>query len=192
MFAVLAELLGGASFNPLANISNFAAGEGKETLLTLLLRIPAQTAGMQIGAWLTWHFVVPHTHRHTLEGPVIKPGVNTAVGALTEFSLVLFLNTLVLYIFFGRPSSVGQKAAVLLPATLVAIMAGAAFTGPSMNPLFAFSWAYHHNRHTSLDHFLVYWIAPISGAVLAGLVFRWFLKPRPQKLTMEEITKKTT
>lgn len=42
IFTIIAEFLGGASFNPTGNASFYAAGVGDDSLISMALRFPAQ------------------------------------------------------------------------------------------------------------------------------------------------------
>lgn len=50
---------------------------------------------------------------------------------------------------------------------------GAPFTGPSLNPIMAFSWDWHYRQHGTLEHYVVFWAAPFLGAVIAGVLYKW-------------------
>ncbi|CAI5992677.1 unnamed protein product [Closterium sp. NIES-64] len=180
-FGGAAAALGGASFNPLANLINYLADEADETVLGLLLRFPAQAGGMVIGTMLTWEFI-PESLKHTVNGPALPPGVSVLAGATAEFTLTFVLNLVVLWTLFLGPSSDLSKAFIMVTATIVAIAAGMGFSGPSMNPLFAFGWVYTLDQEMSVQHFIVYWAAPTAGAVLAAAFYRIYLKPHKAAL----------
>eukprot|EP00475_Leptophrys_vorax_P042872 TRINITY_DN80832_c0_g1_i1.p1 TRINITY_DN80832_c0_g1~~TRINITY_DN80832_c0_g1_i1.p1 ORF type:complete len:325 (+),score=26.03 TRINITY_DN80832_c0_g1_i1:63-1037(+) len=188
-FGGAAAALGGASFNPLANLINYLADEADETALGLLLRLPAQTAGMLIGTTLTWE-IMPESLRHTVQGPAVPPGMPLLAGAAAEFLLTFLLNLVVLWAVFLGPKSEASKVVILVTATLVAIAAGASFSGPSMNPLFAFGWVYTLDQEMSIAHFAVYWAAPTAGAVLAAAYYRIYLKPHKEAALKEAARKK--
>lgn len=61
-----------------------------------------------------------------------------------------------------------------LLATVVLIVAGSYYTGPSMNPAVAASWHFHYviGRRDLTEVVLVFWVAPFVGALVAGLLFR--------------------
>jgi MIP family channel proteins len=67
--------------------------------------------------------------------------------------------------------SVGRFAPLSIGfAVLINVMAGANFTGGSLNPARSFGPAAISNVWT--DHW-VYWVGPISGGILAGLVYKY-------------------
>lgn len=59
------------------------------------------------------------------------------------------------------------------------IMGGAAYTGPSMNPAFTFAWFWHTSGHENWEHFLVFWMAPLTGGALVGWLWAWLTSPAP-------------
>mmetsp|Transcript_20616 Transcript_20616/g.57217 ORF Transcript_20616/g.57217 Transcript_20616/m.57217 type:complete len:81 (-) Transcript_20616:228-470(-) len=59
---------------------------------------------------------------------------------------------------------------IQLGATVLLILGGLEYTGPSMNPQVTFCWFWHFEGHSSYEHFLVFWTAPILGALLAGFM----------------------
>ncbi|CAI5487980.1 unnamed protein product [Closterium sp. Naga37s-1] len=182
-FGGAAAALGGASFNPLANLINYLADEADETALGLLLRFPAQAGGMVIGTMLTWEFI-PESLKHTVNGPALPPGVSVLAGATAEFTLTFVLNLVVLWTLFLGPSSDLSKAFIMVTATIVAIAAGMGFSGPSMNPLFVSasppsSLLHSHTRSHPCSHTLAL-PRSLSRAFLLNLVVLWtlFLGPK--------------
>ncbi|CAI5997741.1 unnamed protein product [Closterium sp. NIES-64] len=180
-FGGAADALGGASYNPLTNLINYLADEDDETALGLLLRLPAQAGGMVIGAMLTWKFI-PESLKHTVNGPALPPGVSVLAGATAEFTLTFLLFLVVMWTLFLGPSSDRLKEVIMVSATIVVIAAGMGFSGPSLNPLFAFGWVYTLDQEMSVQHFIVYWAAPTAGAVLAAAFYRIYLKPHKAAL----------
>ncbi|GIM05054.1 hypothetical protein Vretimale_9513 [Volvox reticuliferus] len=66
-------------------------------------------------------------------------------------------------------------------STVVLSWVGYYFTGPSLNPFVSFSWHLHYKRQNDLEHYLVFWSAPILGALAAGLAFMFRSKSTPRK-----------
>ncbi|EMS51121.1 Aquaporin SIP2-1 [Triticum urartu] len=54
-------------------------------------------------------------------------------------------------------------------------------TGGIMNPASAFAWAYARGDHTSFDHLLVYWLAPLQATLVAVWVVTFLTKPKKTK-----------
>lgn len=178
IFGFIGDLLGGASFNPTATAAFYAAGlGGADSLVSAALRFPAQAAGA-VGGVLAIVEVMPLQYKHMLGGPSLKVDVNT--GAIAEGFLTFLITFAVLFIVIKGPNSIIVKNWLLSMSTVSLIVAGSSYTGPSMNPANAFGWAYINNQHNSWEHFLVYWISPFVGAILAAWIFR-FLFPPPTK-----------
>ncbi|KAK4770142.1 hypothetical protein SAY87_030674 [Trapa incisa] len=177
VFEIIGNALGGASFNPTATASFYAAGIGSDDLLSMALRFPAQAVGAVAGV-LAITEVMPAQHKHMLGGPSLKVDLHT--GAIAEGVLTFIITFAVLLIILRGPKSPFIKTWLLAVATVAVVVAGSPYTGPSMNPANAFGWAYVNNWHNTWEQFYVYWICPFVGAILAAWVFR-VLFPPPMK-----------
>lgn len=175
VFNVVSEVLGGASFNPTGNAAFYVVGIGSDSLFSMALRFPAQAAGA-VGGALAIVELMPSQFKHTLIGPSVKVDLHT--GAIAEGALTFFITLAVLWIMIKGPGSSIVKTLMLSVATVALIVAGSGFTGPSMNPVNAYGWAYINNRHNTWEQLYVYWICPFIGAILAAWVFK-FLFPLP-------------
>ncbi|PKU77780.1 aquaporin SIP1-2 [Dendrobium catenatum] len=175
VFNIVSEILGGASFNPTGNAAFYAAGISGDSLFSMALRFPAQAAGA-VGGALAIVELMPSQYKHTLIGPSVK--VDLTTGAIAEGVLTFLITFAVLWIMIKGPVNSLVKTLMLSVATVALIVAGSGYTGPSMNPVNAYGWAYINNQHNTWEHFYVYWICPFIGAILAALVFR-FLFPLP-------------
>ncbi|KAI6697082.1 hypothetical protein NL676_017201 [Syzygium grande] len=178
VFDLIGSALGGASFNPTATASFYAAGVGSDDLLSMALRFPAQAAGA-VGGALAIMEVMPSQYKHMLEGPSMKVDLHT--GAIAEGVLTFLITFLVLLIVLRGPRSSFVKTWLLATVTVALVVAGSSYTGPSMNPANAFGWAYVNNWHNTWEQFYVYWICPFVGAILAAWVFRVLFPPPPVK-----------
>ncbi|XP_047938976.1 aquaporin SIP1-1-like [Salvia hispanica] len=176
IFGFLADLLGGASFNPTGTAAFYAAGLGADSLISAAVRFPAQAAGA-VGGAVAIIEVMPVKYKHMLGGPSLKVDTNT--GATAEGVLTFIMTLAVLFIIFKGPRSVIVKNWMLAMSTVSLVVAGTTYTGPSMNPANAFGWAYVNNAHNTWEHFLVYWISPFVGSILAAWVFRFLCPPPP-------------
>ncbi|KAK2638112.1 hypothetical protein Ddye_025907 [Dipteronia dyeriana] len=174
VFNVIAEVLGGASFNPTGTAAFYAAGLGGDSLISMALRFPAQAAGA-VGGALSIVEVMPPKYKHMLGGPSLKVDLHT--GAIAEGVLTFLITFAVLVIILKGPRGNIVKTWLLAMATVVLVVAGGAYTGPSMNPANAFGWAYLNKWHDTWDQFYVYWICPFVGAILAAWVFRVVFPP---------------
>ncbi|XP_058727402.1 aquaporin SIP1-1-like [Vicia villosa] len=177
-FTAIGNAMGGASFNPTGNASFYAAGLGSDTLFSMALRFPAQALGAVGGAMAIME-VMPPKYRHMIGGPALKVDLHT--GAIAEGVLTFLITFVVLFIIIKGPRSEFLKTLVMSISTVAVIVAGSAYTGPSMNPILAYGWAYLDNWHHTWDQFYVYWICPFIGAILAAWLFRAVFPP-PQKV----------
>ncbi len=170
--------MGGASFNPTATAALYAAGVVPDSLISMAFRFPAQAAGA-VGGALAIMEVMPIHYKHMLKGPSLKVDLHT--GAVAEGVLTFIISFLVLLILLKGPKSSVVKMWLLAMATVTLVIAGSAYTGPSMNPANAFGWAYVNNWHNTWDQLYVYWICPFIGAILAAWIFRFIFPPPPTK-----------
>ncbi|GJY58852.1 aquaporin SIP1-1-like protein [Tanacetum coccineum] len=177
VFGVIGDMLGGASFNPTGTAAFYAAGLGRDTLVSAAVRFPAQALGA-VGGALAIVEMMPLSHKHMLGGPSVKVDLHT--GAIAEGVLTFIMSFLVLYIVLKGPKSPLMKNWMLAMSIVTMVVTGSSYTGPSMNPANAFGWAYVNNRHNTWEQFYVYWICPFIGAIFAGWIFRVFF-PLPSK-----------
>ena len=168
-FTAIGNAMGGASFNPTGNASFYAAGLGSDTLFSMALRFPAQALG-SVGGAMAIMEVMPPKYRHMIGGPSLKVDLHT--GAVAEGVLTFVITFLVLFIVLKGPRSEFMKSLLIAMSTVALIVIGSAYTGPSMNPILAYGWAYLDNWHNTWDQFYVYWICPFIGAILAAWFFR--------------------
>jgi len=64
------------------------------------------------------------------------------------------------------------------------IPAGAGFSGPFMNPAFAFSWFFHLKGARMWEHISVFWGGCLLGSYLAGLAW-FYLVSKSQRTSAE-------
>jgi MIP family channel proteins len=103
--------------------------------------------------------------------PDLAPGIDPGIGILVETVLTFFL----VFVVYGtavdaRAPKIGGLAIGLTVA--LDILFGGPLTGAAMNPARTFGPALasgHWNNH------LVYWIGPMTGGALAGLIYGHFL-----------------
>ncbi|KAK9810267.1 hypothetical protein WJX72_007660 [[Myrmecia] bisecta] len=164
----------GALYNPVHNVAFAAAGRGP--LSKHISRMVGQAIGGVVGAAAALRAIPPAWQsKFPNFGKGLRPGVSLGSGMACEATLGFLLNLCVLW-------SIGQKNKYIafwspLVATIFLVVAGANLTGPSMNPVVSFSWFFHLRGHALLEHLLVFWVAPLAGALAAGLV--WWAAMRP-------------
>ena len=140
--------------------------------------VVAQLSGALIGAVLV-SWVVPDAIEGTLGAHGLAPGVSAGMGVVIELVLTFLLVFVVFATAIDPRGGAGNLAPLAIGfAVLVGTLAAGPFTGASINParsfgpaVVALEWA---------DHW-VYWVGPLAGAALAGLVYQLaFLNREPQ------------
>lgn len=152
--------------------------------------------GGVLGATLAILLVPNHLQRAFAGfGVGVRPGVLLWQGILCELALALVLNVIVLWSLNVNPYVAYWT---LMGATLVIVVVGAELTGPSLNPAIvrgpctgkikpqcaspqSVGWWVHFKGHALIEHVLVFWVAPLTGGLLAGLAWRAMSKPKPRK-----------
>ncbi|MCI14228.1 aquaporin SIP1-1-like, partial [Trifolium medium] len=77
--------------------------------------------------------VMPPKYSHMIGGPALKVDLHT--GAIAEGVLTFVITFLVLFILLKGPRSEFMKTLLMAMSTVAMILAGSAYTGPSMNPI---------------------------------------------------------
>lgn len=175
-FGFLGEALGGASWNPTASVAFAYAGASDDDLWALAVRLPAQMAGA-VGGVMALLEVMPTRYRHTLAGPRVRVPLPT--GVLAEGILTFAITLIVMWALLRGPRSPVAKTLVIIVASVALVAAGEPYTGPAMNPANAFGWAFVANRHTSWEHFAVYWAGPMVGTIFAVWAFNLLFGSQP-------------
>jgi aquaporin TIP len=108
--------------------------------------------------------------------PDLGQGISTGTGILVEMVLTFFL----VFVVYGtavdaRAPKIGGLAIGL--TIVLDILFGGPLTGASMNPARTFGPALASGHW---DNHLVYWIGPLAGGTLAGLVYGRFLIKEPK------------
>nr|KAJ0201608.1 hypothetical protein LSAT_V11C600339000 [Lactuca sativa] len=134
MFGLIADAFGGASFNAIGIIAFSIAGTGgdDDTLMSTAVCFPAQTIGAA-GGVMPLLELMPLEYKHLLEGPTLK--VDLHAGAIGEGVLTFVITFVVLLIIIKGPNSLFLNNWMLSMATMVVILVGSSYTGPSMNPV---------------------------------------------------------
>jgi aquaporin Z len=167
MVSALAHISGG-KFNPAVSLAVWAGGQ-QSTILTFT-EIVAQLLGAIVGAFaLQGIFPAATLSLAKLGTPMIESSLSSSVGIFTE-AILTFLLVLVVYgtVVDARGDSKGIDGFAIGGFILCGILMGGGITGAAMNPARAFGpalisgeWAYQY----------VYWIGPIIGGLLAGILY---------------------
>jgi MIP family channel proteins len=135
----------------------------------------AQLAGAVIAAWLV--AVLLHSGNVSGKELVFKgtPALGKGATGLQSIGIEAVLTFFLVFVVYGsavdvRAPKIGGLAIGLTVA--LDILFGGPFTGAAMNPARTFGPAIIGGQW---DHHYVYWIGPLIGGALAGLVYGRFL-----------------
>jgi len=163
--------ISGGHINPAVTIGAWAAK--KIDTVNAIGYILAQCLGAVVAAFLI-KFAVPvevlsAVHMGT---PELGNGISVSQGIVTEVILTFFLMFAVYATGIDRRAPKVGGLFIGLTVTLDILMGGP-ITGAAMNPA----------RHLGpalmggpTEHIWLYWVAPVAGAVLAALVYKWTLE----------------
>jgi aquaporin TIP len=167
--AVMIAAVGGISFahfNPAVTVGFFVLG--RINLWQLIVYWSAELIGAMTAIFLLKAFL--GTERLTL----VTYGITQPALNMSPFTSVGIEGLLTFILFFVIASCVIQEqpqAGLYIGFTVtICAVAGGALTGASMNPARSFAPALAANVWT---HHWVYWLGPILGAIVAGLVVRF-------------------
>ena len=164
--------ISGGQLNPAVTLALYATGRIKQ-LGQVLQYIVSQLVGAALaGFFLKAIFEESVWRKVHLGTPALGPGVSQGTGIFLEAILTFFL----VFAVFG--TAVDTRAPKLggfgIGLTIAFdILMGGPLTGASMNPARTFGPGLAAGYW---DNHLVYWIGPVLGAVVAGLLYDKFLK----------------
>ncbi|XP_007941575.1 aquaporin-12B-like [Orycteropus afer afer] len=164
--------LDGASANPTVALQDLLLAEA--TVPGTLLKLAAQALGMAAACVLarrcwSWELSSLHVFQNLL-APDCSSALRTSVphGALVEASCAFAFHLTLLR--FRHSPPVHRVPAVALLVTVLAYTAGP-FTSAFFNPTLASAITFRCSGHTLLEYAQVYWLGPLTGMVLAVLLY---------------------
>ncbi|KAL2776430.1 aquaporin-6 [Daubentonia madagascariensis] len=165
----------GAHVNPAVTLA-FLVGS-HISLPRAVAYVAAQLAGATVGAALLYG-VTPGDIRETIGINVVQNSVS--IGQAVAVELILTLQ-LVLCVFASTDSrqTSGSPATMIGISVALGHLIGIYFTGCSMNPARSFGPAVIIGKFTV--HW-VFWVGPLTGAVLASLIYNFILFPDTKTL----------
>jgi len=207
--AVLAASFGhisGVHFNPSTTLGVLIAGEMQVVmailyvvvqllggiaaggLLRLLLSTPTY-ATCKGGATVLTTYVASNVTSSNVVVYYVADYVRNWQGILIEAIVTFALVTVILMVALDTKSKTGLAPLLIGLALAVNILAIGAYTGGSLNParslgpaIFANQWEYHY----------VYWVGPLVGATVAGLLYRTVWAHHDRRLFVKHTTTTTT
>ena len=171
MVTALGHISGG-HYNPAVTVGLLAGGKinGKDAVAYII----AQLVGAVVGAMAVKAIIQPAVYEAAKLGtPMLGADVSMGTGILLEMILTFFLVTVV----YGSAvdGRAGKWGGLFIGLTVTMDILGAGpLTGASMNPARTFGPALVGGYW---DGHIVYWIGPMLGGLLAGLVYtKWLRK----------------
>ncbi|XP_070791015.1 aquaporin-5-like [Pituophis catenifer annectens] len=170
--------ISGGHINPAVTIAFFVGNQ--ISFLRMLFYIVAQLLGGIAGAGILYG-VTPTNARGNLAANGLSN--NTTAGQAVVVEIILTFQ-LVLCIFAStdnrRNDIVGSPSLSIGLSVTLGHLVGIYFTGCSMNPARSFGPAVVMKRFTSAHW--VFWVGPISGAILASLLYNYLLLPHSMNM----------
>ncbi|XP_035695470.1 aquaporin-8-like isoform X5 [Branchiostoma floridae] len=171
--------ISGGHLNPAVTLGITIAGG--VTWLQGICYVISQLLGAMVGAAFTRAILPNATYAACAGGTHAIGGEVSITGAILCESILTMILVLTVLLAAVDPSS-AEKALPPLAiglAVLVGILAGGPFSGASMNPARAFGpavaagvWKNHY----------VWWVGPIIGGLVAGIIYRMFLADAERRL----------
>ena len=141
-----------------------------------LMFVVAQLVGAVAGALLLLA-AIPDAADTNLGAHALGPGVSISTGLVMEI-VITFALVFVIFATAVDSGGIGNLAPLAIGLTvLVDHLLAVSITGASMNPARSFGPALVAGEWA--DHW-IYWIAPLMGAALAGLVYQFSFINRPR------------
>lgn len=173
--------ISGGHVNPAVTIAMLFAR--KINLRRAVGYIIAQLVGAALAGSLLW-LIFPNmiTTVH-LGAPDLGAGVPVLTGIIIEAVLTFFLVFTIFGVAVDKRAPAGMYGIAIGLVLTFDILMGGPLTGAAMNPARAFGPAFAANFWQNQ---LVYWIGPIIGAVVAGLLYEYLLIERRGKKAASE------
>ncbi|RDX60225.1 putative aquaporin SIP2-1, partial [Mucuna pruriens] len=185
LFAFLVKATRGGAYNPLTVLADAITGNFNNFLYCVAARIPTQVVGSIVGVKLLID---------TIPEVGLGPSLNVDIhqGALTEGLLTFAIVTISLGLATKVRENFLMKTWISSLSKLALHILGSDLTGGCMNPASVMGWAYARGDHITKEHFLVYWLAPIEGTILAVWTFKLLVRPVKEDKTSSKRTRQTT
>lgn len=169
-FAYAYGHISGTHINPAVTLGVWAAGKIDTT--RALAYVAVQLLGGIVAAFtLSW---VLGARAGSLGATVLADGVSPAQGLVLELILTFFLANTVLNAGISGKATIPAGLAIGLTLTF-AILMGGPLTGGSLNPARTLGPAVATGNYADI---WVYFVGPIAGGVIAGLLYKMVFEER--------------
>lgn len=169
-FAYAYGHISGTHINPAVTLGVWAAG--KIDTVRALAYVAVQLLGGIVGAFvLSW---VLGARGGSLGATVLAEGVSPAQGLVLELILTFFLVNTIMNAGISGKATIPAGLAIGLTLTFCILMGGP-LTGASLNPARTLGPALAIG---SFDDIWLYFVGPVAGAVLAGLLYKTVFEER--------------
>jgi len=166
--------ISGAHINPAVTLSFLVSCE--IDIIRALCYIGMQLLGAISGSCLL-KFLAPSHAQGNLGMTTITEGVTIFQAIIVEFIITFILCYTVHSICDKQREDIGgSKALAVGLSIIVGGLFGGPYTGASMNPARSFGPATVMN---SWENHWVYWIGPLTGSVVAAIMYTFILKQQP-------------
>ena len=176
--------ISGAHFNPAVTVAALVARKIEPALAGGYIVVQL-VAGLVAAALLRYVFPAEVVTAVKLGSPTLTPGFGVIHGAVIEGVLTFFLVTVVFATAIDPRGAFGKIAGFGIGFVLFFdILVGGPITGAAMNPARAFGPALLGG---ALDgkFFVLYWLAPVGGALAAGLLYTRVLIHAPEDVATD-------
>jgi MIP family channel proteins len=169
-FAYAYGHISGTHINPAVTLGVWAAG--KIDTVRALAYVAVQLLGGIVGAFaLSW---VLGERRGGLGATVLADGVSPTQGLVLELILTFFLVNTIMNAGISGKATIPAGLAIGLTLTFCILMGGP-LTGASLNPARTLGPALATGNFADI---WLYFVGPIAGAVLAGLLYKTVFEER--------------
>ncbi|XP_066251333.1 aquaporin AQPAe.a [Euwallacea similis] len=162
----------GGHINPAVTLSFFVTGE--INLIRTVLYILAQCIGAILGASILKALIPSDLVHGNLGFTQVDSSISPAYGVCLELLFTFVLLFVIHGVCDGRRNDVKGSAPLAIGLAVAAVhLSGIHFTGSSVNPARTLGPCVVMNYW---ENHWVYWVGPVAGGVLAGLVYKFIFK----------------
>ncbi|XP_061550591.1 aquaporin-4 isoform X2 [Phycodurus eques] len=164
--------ISGGHINPAVTLAMLVTK--KVSIVKGAFYVVAQLVGGIAGSGLLY-LITPDKRRGTLGVCTVHPDINQGLGLLVELLLTFQLVFTIFATCDSKRTDLGGSASFAIGVSItIGHLFGIPYTGANMNPARSFGPAL---VTLSFDQHWVYWIGPILGAIMAGLLYDFLFCP---------------